>query len=370
LPATAAGAAGWDASRVAVAGTTAVVADADPGQPHVLVRVPTGWHEPSSNAATFGPVQATAEPAGLVASSSGLLLAVHIDHPAQVLGQTTSEVEFMHSTDGTTWTAALTSEAFAGSAIEGLAARPAGYVAVGWKQAGGHERATVWASTNGLSWGPGMALDPRPAGASDIATGVCVDGAVIAVVGHVTEVSGNVAPRAWVSPDGAHWSVVAMGPPAPGGGSAALSICAWVPAGPAPSSRVDAFGSVTKGGINPTAAYWTGGRASQWTRQATSPFGSTFPFPVAAVASDGARWLAVGTGGSGLPTSGVGPGGQSGLWRSLDGGASWQRLDTSGVAWLGGGPTHIDRVAWFGSLPVVAGAVDGRLAVWIGTLSS
>jgi hypothetical protein len=62
--------------------------------------------------------------------------------------------------------------------------------------------------------------------------------------------------------------------------------------------------------------------------------------------------------------------GTPGMWRSADSGANWQRLDTPGLPWLGAESPLIDRVAWFGPTPVVAGAVDGRLAVWTGIFNS
>jgi hypothetical protein len=61
--------------------------------------------------------------------------------------------------------------------------------------------------------------------------------------------------------------------------------------------------------------------------------------------------------------------GSSSLWRSADSGASWQRLDTPAAPWLGAEATRFNRVAWLGPTPVVAGVVDGRLAVWTGTFN-
>jgi hypothetical protein len=373
LPRGAAGSDGWTASRVAVAGSTAVVADTEPGQPHVLVRGVRGWLEPSADPATFGAVQAVARPAGLVSVSAGLLLAVEVDHSPQVLGPSRSSVALFTSGDATTWTPVATSASFAGSRLEGVAARPAGLVAVGWTRAAAQEQATVWTSPNGVSWSVGARLDPYPVAASDQASGVCVDGALIAVVGRASQSSGASAARAWVSRDGVRWAVVSVGPPTLAGISTAMAGCAATPTGPAGSFRMNVFGAVSGPGGNAGPAYWTAARLTAWTRQTASPFGASFPFPARDVARRDTFWLAAGgDSGAELPPDIPGPAAapQPGLWRSADGGANWQRLDTSSAPWQGATPAQVDRVAWFGSIPVAAGAIDGRLAVWTGIPNS
>jgi hypothetical protein len=370
LPASAAASDGWDASQVAVAGSTSIVVDADPGQPHVLVRRPGGWQEPSRNAALFGPVQTTARPAGLVEQAGGLLLAVQVDHHAQAVGPATSSVAFLTSSDGTTWAPVAAGGVFAGGTIAGVAGRPGHLVAVGWRQVGVRTRATVWTSSSGLSWNPGTPLDAVPVAGSDVATGACVDGAELAVVGVVNHPGGS-AGRVWVSRDGTHWTVVVTGSLA-AGTSATMSGCTTVPTGREGTSRVEAFGSVSSGGAVQTPAFWSAAQPGAWTRLSASPFGDSFPFPAVAVARAGNSWL-VATGvtalAPGSSPSQVAPG-QAELWRSAAGGDSWQQVDTSASSWLGAGPTQIDRVAWLGAAPVVAGAVDGRLAVWVGIASS
>jgi hypothetical protein len=373
LPPGAASSEDWTASRVAVAGSTSVVADTDPGQPHLLIRAARGWLEPSDNPATFGAVQAVARPAGLVSSSAGLLLAVQVDHAHQALGPSSSSVAFFTSPDATTWTAVATGASFAGSRLEGVAALPAGFVAVGWTQAGAQKWATVWISPNGVSWGAGARLDPHPVAASDQARGVCVDRALIAVVGSVSQSSSGAGARAWVSRDGVRWAVASVSPPAVTGLSTTMTGCAATPSGPPGSYRMNAFGAVSGPGGNPGPAYWTAAGITAWTRQTDSPFGATFPFPARDVAGRTTFWLAAGgESGAELPPGTPAPAaaGQPGLWQSVNAGANWQRLDTSSDPWLGATPAQIDRVTWFGSIPVVAGAIDGRLAVWTGIPTS
>ena len=104
LPRAAADSSAWQATVVAVAGSTVVLADADPGQPHLLVRRPKGWAEPSSNPAVFGAVQPVAQPVGLASAAVGLLLAVRVQHASQAIGSTSSSMQLLSSRDGTTWT--------------------------------------------------------------------------------------------------------------------------------------------------------------------------------------------------------------------------------------------------------------------------
>jgi hypothetical protein len=361
----------WKASLVATAGSTLVIADAGSGQPHVLVRRSSGWLEPSANPALFGAVQATAQPTGLASSAAGLLLAVQVDHAPQSLGPASSSVSFLSSPDATTWTPAPTPGAFAGSVVEGVAASPAGYIAVGRKQTAGRERATVWSSPDGMSWQAGAPLDSGPLAGSDQADGVCAAGPLLVAVGRATAPNGVVAARAWVSRDGVHWSDATIVPPALAGVSTAMTGCLATPVRPG-SYRIEAYGAARVDNADPGPAYWTAVQPTEWTRQTASPFGANFPFPAQDVARTGNQWLATAGGFGADVTSAETPAitaGQSMLWRSADGGASWVRPDTSGSPWVGATVPGVDRVAWLGTTPVAAGAVDGRLAVWTGILN-
>jgi hypothetical protein len=372
LPAAAARSADWRPALVAVGSDTTVVADADPGQPHLLVRHRTGWLEPSRDPAMFGAVQAMARPAGLASSPTGLLLAVQVDHAAQTIGPSSESVEFLSSVDGTTWTPLSTGRTFAAGQVAGLTAIPGGFLAVGWTQIGSRRRASIWISRDGRSWGPGLPLDARPTAGTDQATGVCVDGPVMAVVGSVDQPGGAVA-RAWVSRDGRHWAVAAILPRTASGTSTAMTGCAATQGAVPGSDRVEVFGTTSAGAANPGPAFWSAGPTTVWTRDTTTPFGPGFPFPALDVARSGRLLLAATSGpDDGALPPGLAPtaGGTPGLWRSSDSGANWQRLDTPGLPWLGAGPPQIDRVAWLGPTPVVAGAVDGRLAVWTGIFNS
>jgi hypothetical protein len=368
LPAAAAYSAGWHASLVAVAGTTAIIGDADPGQPHLLVRRRAGWLEPSRNPAIFGAVQSVARPAGLASAPGGLLLAVAVDQPAQTLGPSRSSVEFLTSADGTTWVLLPTADGFARSSIAALAAIPGGFLAAGSTQVGSGRRASIWISSDGRSWSPGRQLDAATVAASDEARGVCVDGSVVAVVGSIQQAAGITA-RTWVSRDVRHWTVVAIGPRAVPGLTTAMTGCTVDPAGAPGAERLDVFGTMSTRGSGPAPAYWSAAHPAALTRDTNSPLGAGLPFPAVDIARTGTQALAA-TGGPDavdLP-AGLQPaaGGTAGLWRAT-GDGSWQRLDTPGPPWVGVEPAEFERVAWFGVTPVAAGAVDGRLAVWTGT---
>jgi hypothetical protein len=379
LPAAAATSAGWQASLVAVAGPTTVVADGDPGQPHLLVQQGAAWTEPSTNPTTFGPVQAVAQPAGLAYTGGALTLAVDVDQPAQAVGPVASSVEMLTSTDAFTWTPVATGTVFTGATVTGLTAIDNSLVAVGWRHPASGDQAVAWARIGGGTWRPPTALDPRPIAGSDQANGVCATANLVAAVGSLQPAHGGPVPRAWLSGDGVHWTTATVAPDGrlassdiiAGCTAASLRSASATPTTPPGSTATssgsagapvfDAFGTIAVTGTNPAPAYWRSSSGRSWAPQTSSPFGPAFPFPADDVARGVPAWLAVaGAAGAGLPTA------ASGLWRSSDAGASWQRLDTTGVPWQGAEAAQIDRVTWFADVPVVAGQVDGRLAVWTG----
>jgi hypothetical protein len=57
----------------------------------------------------------------------------------------------------------------------------------------------------------------------------------------------------------------------------------------------------------------------------------------------------------------------AGLWTSDDAGNTWQQLGTLTPAFTGMLYAQADAAAYVGQQPVVAGTVDGQLAVWVGT---
>jgi hypothetical protein len=53
------------------------------------------------------------------------------------------------------------------------------------------------------------------------------------------------------------------------------------------------------------------------------------------------------------------------LWQSADSGATWSRVDTATAPWQSVTGTSVDQAAWLDHVAVVAGSVDGQLAVWV-----
>ena len=135
------------------------------------------------------------------------------------------------STDLRHWTKAPDQVAFAGvKNWNGLAARPSGFVAIGYEDGG----RTVWTSPDGLHWTvliddvafPDEVAEPRAITAT-------ADGFL--AVGRVGQQA-----AAWTSPDGHHWTLHG---PFPGGNGVVLSGLAhgaagWVSIGSGPQAEV------------------------------------------------------------------------------------------------------------------------------------
>jgi hypothetical protein len=292
-------------------------------------------------------------------------------------------VEFLTSTDAFTWTPVATGAVFTGAAVTGLAVIDDTLVAVGWRHLASGDQAVAWARLGRGTWRPPTALDPRSIAGSDQAYGVCATANLAAVVGDLQPARGGPVPRAWLSGDGVHWTTATVAPDGRLARSDVIAGCTAASLGPALATTTttttpagvtstssgtagapifDAFGTMAVTGANPAPAYWSSSSGRSWAPQTSSPFGPAFPFPADNLARGVPAWLAV----AGAPSLGPLPTGASGLWRSSDAGATWQQLDTTGLPWQGLDPAQIDRVTWFADVPVVAGQVDGRLAVWTG----
>jgi hypothetical protein len=366
LPAAAAASDQWEASLLAVAGSTTIIADADPGQPQVLVdRAPRGWLQPSADPRVFGAIQPVARPSGLMSTPAGVAMAVEIDDPGQIVGPGTSSTRLLTSTDGTNWAPMPTGGVFAGAKVTGLAPAPGGMVAVGLRQTGSTTTAVAWASPAGRSWDGASRLDGTSTVGSDGASAVCTNGGEVVAVGWARSASGAEAARVWASGDGVSWTEVPVSPPVRPGADAAMAGCSAAPAaGGGNRAGFDAFGTAASAESGVGAAFWSSAEGLSWTRQSNNPFGD-LRYPALDVARTGAVWLAATATPDPDLTSAAPPAG-SGLWVTTDAGDSWQQVDTSRSVWQGQLTAHPDRVAFLGSMPVVAGEVDGRLAVWVG----
>jgi hypothetical protein len=365
LPGAAAASDQWQASLLAVAGSTTVIVDAAPGQPHVLVdRARTGWQQPSADPRVFGAVASVARPSGLVSTAASVTMAVETDDPGQVVGPGGWSTQLLTTTDGTSWTATGTGGVFAGARVSGLATGPNGMIAVGWRQTGDTIRAVAWTRPAGRSWAAAAPLDGASSAVSDEAMAVCTRGSEVGAVGWARSASGVVAARVWASDDGVGWAAVPVSPPVRPDADDAMAGCTAAPAGDGSGAGFDAFGTATSPETGVGPAFWSSSEGQSWTRLNDNPFGD-LRGPALDVARSGAVWMAT-TAAPDPDVTSAAPPASSGLWVSADAGDSWQKLDTSGGVWQGQLTAHPDRVALLGSVPVVAGDVDGRLTVWVG----
>ncbi len=201
-----------------------------------------------------------------------------------------------------------------------------------------------------------------------------------------TAVPGRQA-AAWVSIDGTGWKRATVSPaPAPGGFET-ISGCARTATG------LVAWGSsTTPAGIS-VPAIWRSSSGAAWSRATVSSFTAGSPAPLTDLAAHGQNELAVadpdpaggpepleptpvatpGPAASAVSAAAVGPAatlddGQVGLWLSPDGGVTWNALATATPPWLGTSGSTVALVAFAGQTPVLAGEVDGQLAVWTGAL--
>jgi hypothetical protein len=366
LPSAAATSDQWQASLLAVSGSTTVIADADPGQPHVLVdRGTAGWLQPSANPLVFGAVQSVARPSGLVSTAAGVTMAVETDSAEQTVGSGTSSTRLLTTSDGTNWAPIATGSVFEGARVTGLASGPGGMVAVGWRQIGGTTKAVAWTSPAGHPWEAATPLDSRSITGSDEARAVCTSGPEVVAVGWARSASGAQSARVWASTDGVGWSVVPVSPPLLAGADDAMAGCNSAPAaGDGRPAGFDAFGTAASPQTGVGPAFWSSEEGLSWTRRSANPFGD-LRLPALDVARSGAVWMAA-TATPDPDLTSATPPATAGLWVTTDAGDSWQPVDTSGPVWHGQLTAHLDRVAFLGSVPVIAGEVDGRLIVWTG----
>jgi hypothetical protein len=383
LPASAAGSSAWRSTLVAATTAGSIVADGDAGQTHVLMDAAGGWAEPSGDPAIFGPVQAVARVERLVRHPEGATLLIGLSRPGQALGTATAVTStVLTTTDGRTWapgSAASLNEPRAPAGSIALTRLRSGWVAVGRAvtSTGGlpDRQAVAWFSADGIHWLSAQPLDaPKQAtlststsatfpsnapGAVATPEEVCVGSppsagatSTVVVVGRTELLSGGTGAAAWWSHDGRHWTQAAVQPPSIAGGPEEMDGCSVVGDG------FVAYGTTNgPGGASP--GVWKSTTGGAWNLQSPSAFGAAGPVPLTGVVGQGSMWLAVG----GIPP------GATGLWLSVDGGSTWQRPSASGPPWAGAGSAVYSTAGFVNGRPLVAGTVDGRLAVWLGTVN-
>lgn len=263
-----------------------------------------------------------------------------------------------------------------------------------------------------LAWGSGAAtVLSAPAAGYAQPTGSCAVGSTVVVVGSATRTSSPAQVPAPGRSAPASTSVDGSAPTLTGQGDIGSEATAWWsgdggvtwhPATVAPASGVGAAASmdgcmavgtgfvawgqapVKAGAEGP--ALWRSAAGSSWTLLSVPSLASQ-SHPVGDVSASGTSWVAV----SGAPPASVAaelapssrasalleaaaepvsatsPDGPAGLWVSADAGTTWSRVQTAAPAWAAGQALTLDLAGWSAQTPVVAGQVDGQLAVWTGS---
>ena len=430
LPEAAAGDTGWHLGLVAANGHTTVLADNIPGQPYVLVDQDGRWHQPSAKG-IFGSPLPQAIPTSLIADNGTLVMSVELSKPGQSLGRAlssvavltsdngsswhtvnahafdgasvnqllavpdgllavgsaplrgsqgggaiggTSVVARLSSDDGTTWPNEVISPATLAGPMAATAAGRLGNSQYIVGEAG--PEAVGWYSPDGSTWEAAQPLDSSPQLGTERALATCGAGSSAAVVGSVTSTGRGSLPAAWVSTDGSSWTTAIFTPTPPSGSSTSVEGCLFTGGG------FLAYGESTGGGQVERPQLWTSSDGTVWQQQPATftglggggPSGPQSA-PLDGIA-DGTTTL-LGLSGDGDEPSQVWParvGGAAGaqftpagLWTSDDAGNTWQQLGTLTPAFTGMLYAQADAAAYVGQQPVVAGTVDGQLAVWVGT---
>jgi hypothetical protein len=236
--------------------------------------------------------------------------------------------------------------------------------------------AVGWYSPDGNTWEAPEPLDSSPQLGTEQALATCGTGSSAVVVGSVTSTGRGSLPAAWVSTDGSSWAPATFTPAPPAGSSTTVDGCLSTGGG------FLAYGDSTGAGQVEQPQLWTSSDGTVW-QQDPATFtglgggGASGPqsAPLDGIAFGTTTWL--GLSGDGDEPSEVWPapvGGAAGarftpagLWTSYDAGNTWQQLGTLTPAFTGTVYAQADAAAYVGQEPVVAGTVDGQLAVWVGT---
>jgi hypothetical protein len=240
-------------------------------------------------------------------------------------------------------------------------------------------QAVGWFSPDGTTWQRPQALDATPQLATEQARATCGAGNSAVVVGSATATGQGALPAAWSSTDGSTWTSATFLPGAASGSYTQVDGCLFT------GNGFIAYGGSTGNGQSEQPVLWGSVDGTSWQQLSTTFTGLSGGSPVGletapldGVAEGTTTWLGV-SGDGDAPTQ-VWPapvGGQAGavftpagLWSSVDAGSTWQQLATNTPAFTGTVFAQALAAAYVGQQPIVAGTVDGQLAVWIGTPAS
>jgi hypothetical protein len=430
LPAGPATAGGWHLGLVAGAGTTTVVADDVVGEPHLLVDSAGAWKEVTGTANPFGPAGVEAMPTSLVSDDGRLYLAVDVLSHGAALGHDSWSAMVLSSADGSSWTLEASGGPFAGHRLHALLPVTGGLAAAGgqagpsgrtgppnqtgpsgqapaatlwsssaspssplgqaWVAAGTpatfgggssppedalalarvgldvvavgseQDQAVGWVNTGAGAWRATGALDTSPALGPEFPEGACAGPDTVVAVGTGQGGAPGQRALAWSSPRGDSWQAASVTPAPTPGEQERMTGCLTT------GNGFLAYGGSAGPAGTTDPALWQSSDGTNWTRQDVTAFSGEGGGAVTDLALRGTTWLAV-SGGVTSPPTGASAGSTVGLWRSSDAGGVWQQLPTVATPWSGAIDSQVDEVGFAGTSAVVAGQVDGQLAVWVGT---
>jgi hypothetical protein len=237
-------------------------------------------------------------------------------------------------------------------------------------------QAVGWYSPDGSTWEAPQPLDPSPQLGTELPLATCWAGSSAVVVGSSTSTSPGSLPSAWVSTDGSSWTSASFVTSPPPGSNTTMDGCLST------GNGFIGYGGSTGSGAVDQPVLWTSSNGTVWQQSSAtfSALGGGSPngpdvAPLDGIALGTTTWLGL-SGRDDLPSQlwpapvGGAAGALStpaGLWASSNAGSSWQQLDTNVRAFEASIYAQTDEAAYVGQDPVVAGTVDGRLAIWLGT---
>jgi hypothetical protein len=234
----------------------------------------------------------------------------------------------------------------------------------------------AWFSPDGSTWQRPQALDNSPVLATEQPRATCGAGNSAVIVGSSTATGRGALPAAWSSTDGSAWTSATFLPATTDGGYTEVDGCLST------GNGFIAYGGSTGDGQTDKPVLWNSADGTSWQELSTTFNGPSANQPAGAetapldgVAVGTTTWLGV-SGDTDAPTQ-LWPapvGGSSGafftpagLWTSVDAGNTWQQLATTAPAFTGTVFAQAVAAVYVGQQPIVAGTVDGQLAVWVGT---
>ncbi|GEM_PF-2474083 len=353
--------------------------------------VPTGAHPATGAFASLSTDLGTTwprtpiSPTGLGGQGTTAVAAGRVGQAVYVAGQAGAQAVYWYSPDGTAWQPPRPLDQQPQLGLEQPLASCSGTgTAVVVGSVAGTARGSLpaaWWSSNGDSWASATLGPAPPAGSSSSMDGCLFTGNSFLAYGGSTGNGPAMRPALWTSTDGSAWeqqTSATFRPFSPPGGSTGAGGPASTAASTTRQSTTSTPPTTTARvpGVSPGPAAPAPGGLGGSTPGPFGPFGIEGA-PLDGLAYGGTTWLAV-SGRGDLPwqrwPAPVGGAAGAlpvpvGLWASDDAGATWQQLDPLDPAFTGFLYTQATVATFVGQEAVVAGTLDGQLAVWAGTLA-